>query len=133
MAFSVCPKGRIVNRETRGSQGKAMAADLACQRQTRHRWSHPFGEQSRAEFPEGRLSSSGSNRGTLEDVFQITVMNLLSPWIATTFLELWSCPWTMRSSPLLRVSKANRSNSTADIWCEIGVRSGSVRATEPPE
>src|SRR5258707_13271557 len=43
--------------------------DLACQGQTRHRWFHSFGKQSRVELLEGPIDTSSPNGCTLEDIF----------------------------------------------------------------
>ena len=60
--------------------------DLARQGQTRHRWFHPFGNESRVELVEGPIDTSGPNGCTLEDIFQIVVMIFVEPADGYDFL-----------------------------------------------
>jgi hypothetical protein len=48
--------------------------DFARQGETRHRWLHSFGKQSRVELLERSGDSGGPNGCTLEDIFQIVVV-----------------------------------------------------------
>jgi len=64
--------------------------DLARQGQPRHRWLHTAGNAGLVEFLKRSGGGRRSRSRSLEDIFQIVIVILLSPRIATAFLERFS-------------------------------------------
>src|SRR5258706_11610173 len=80
--------------------------DLARQSEASHRRFHSFGEQRDVEILKGPAVTLVKVAVPLKIFFRSWLWLTLSPRVARSFLERWSCPSRKRYSVLIRVASA---------------------------